>query len=118
MSLRGRERLVLDIFAVDLRRKSGRHRLLEQETLLLIGQRITRVAARIAAHPVRRLNVVGVRRHGFDDPLMAIGRLPARRVESITQGESFDDVMHVSVSTPPNTANDASPLPADTSPSI
>ncbi len=63
--VRLQERIVLDVFAVDLHRQTGGRRFREQETLVLIGKRIAGVSAGIAADPVRRLDVVGVRRHAF-----------------------------------------------------
>ena len=88
-AVRLQERIVLDVFAVDLHRQTGGRRFREQEALVLIGQCIAGVSARIAADPVRRLDVVGVGRHALGDPLVTVSRLAARVVEVIEQREAL-----------------------------
>ena len=55
---------------------------------LLVRDGIATVG-RIVTYPVRRLNVVGVGRHGLDDPVVSICGLPARVVEVIKQREAL-----------------------------
>src|SRR5271165_5634533 len=95
MSKGGPKEIVFDIFAVDLHRKTGSHSLLEQEALLRVGEGIAGVSARVAAHPVRRLYVVRIWRHRLDDPLVAVSRLPARRVEVVEEREALHETVSV-----------------------
>src|SRR6202044_1173317 len=78
--VRLQERIVLDVFAVNLQRQTGGRRFREQEALGLIGECIAAVPAWITADPVGRLDVVGVGRHALLYPLVTVSRLAARVV--------------------------------------
>ena len=55
----------------------------------LVGDGIAAVGG-IVAKPVGRLDVVGVGRHGLNDPVVSVGRLAARIVEVVQQREALD----------------------------
>ena len=93
--IRLQERIVLDVFAVDLHRQTGGRRFREQEALVLIGECIAGVPAWIAADPVRRLDVVGVGRHALGDPLVTVSRLAARVVEIVEEREALHQRVRV-----------------------
>ena len=92
------ERVVLDVLAVVLHPDAGRGRHIEQVALLLISNRIAAVGG-IVAEPVRRLDVVGVGRHGLDDPVVTVGRLAARVVEVVQSGKRCTSVCALGVTT-------------------
>ena len=60
----GQERVVLDVLAVVLKRDAGLYSLVPQVARLLVSNRFAAVGG-IVAEPVRRLDVVGVGRHGL-----------------------------------------------------
>ena len=84
----GVEGVVLDVLAVVLERDAGLGGHIPQVPDLLVGNRIAAVGG-IVAEPVRRLDVVGVGSHGLHDPVVTVGRLPARVVEVVEKREAL-----------------------------
>ncbi len=89
------EGVVLDVLTVDLYRQAGGGCFREQEALLLVGQCVAGVAARVAANPVGCLDVVLVGCQGFSDPLVTVSRLAAWVVEVVQKREASHQVVHV-----------------------
>ena len=93
-TLRRVEGVVLDVLAVVLERDAGLGSHVPQVALLLVGNRIAAVGG-VVAEPVGRLNVVRVGRHGLHDPVVAVGRLPARVVVVVEEREALHQRVRV-----------------------
>src|SRR5271165_7525450 len=91
---RRQEAVVLDVLAVILKRDAGLYSPVPQVARLLVGNRIAAVGG-VVAEPVRRLDVVGVGRHGLDNPVVTVGRLAARVVEVVQKREALHQRVRV-----------------------
>ena len=88
------ERVVFHVLAVVLHPEADYVPLVEQVALPLISNRIAAVGG-VVTEPVRRLDVVGVGSDGLHDPVVTIGRLPARVVEVVQKRKALYQRVHI-----------------------